>query len=145
MLTPLFTAVPQVVYLTKLDKVCPLVDKDVSNMFKSMAVKKAVDKTAEIFGLPRSHVLPAKKLWEGERAERERQYPHTHGVTADARLCWWFLRGTTRSSADRKLARDEYQRIEQEQGLNFDKTIRCVLSHWITWSQLQVTHVCRLC
>ena len=62
MLTPLFTAVPQVVYLTKLDKVCPLVDKDVSNMFKSMAVKKAVDKTAEIFGLPRSHVLPAKTM-----------------------------------------------------------------------------------
>ncbi|XP_065936873.1 interferon-induced protein 44 isoform X2 [Magallana gigas] len=51
---------PQVVFLTKLDKICPDVNDDVKNTFTSTAVCDAVEKVAEIMGLPRAHVLPVK-------------------------------------------------------------------------------------
>ncbi|XP_062573036.1 interferon-induced protein 44-like [Saccostrea cucullata] len=52
--------IPQVVYLTKLDKVCPKVDEDASNMFYSPAVRDTVNKVADVMGLPRGHILPIK-------------------------------------------------------------------------------------
>lgn len=51
---------PQVVFLTKLDKICPDVNEDVTNTFTSSAVCNAVEKVADIMGLPRAHVLPVK-------------------------------------------------------------------------------------
>ncbi|XP_078309374.1 interferon-induced protein 44-like isoform X2 [Crassostrea virginica] len=51
---------PQIVLLTKLDKICPDVNNDVTNTFTSSAVCDAVEKIAEILGLPRAHVLPVK-------------------------------------------------------------------------------------
>ncbi|XP_052677100.1 interferon-induced protein 44-like [Crassostrea angulata] len=51
---------PQVVFLTKLDKICPVVNEDVKHTFTSTAVCDAVEKVAEIMGLPRAHVLPVK-------------------------------------------------------------------------------------
>ncbi|XP_061167742.1 interferon-induced protein 44-like [Saccostrea echinata] len=48
------------VYLTKLDKICPDVDKDVTKIFTSTTCKQAVDKVAEMVGVPRSHVFPVK-------------------------------------------------------------------------------------
>ena len=56
----LFIGLPQIVLLTKLDKICPNVNDDVSNTFTSSAVCDAVQKISEIFGLPRAHVLPVK-------------------------------------------------------------------------------------
>ncbi|XP_062595301.1 interferon-induced protein 44-like [Saccostrea cucullata] len=52
--------IPQVAYLTKLDKICPLADKDVRMIFYSEACKRALEKTAELIGLPRGHVFPVK-------------------------------------------------------------------------------------
>ncbi|XP_062573039.1 interferon-induced protein 44-like [Saccostrea cucullata] len=52
--------IPQVVYLTKLDKVCRKVDEDTSNMFYSPAVRDTVNKVADVMGLPRGHILPIK-------------------------------------------------------------------------------------
>ncbi|XP_034306975.2 interferon-induced protein 44-like isoform X2 [Magallana gigas] len=52
--------IPQVVYLTKLDKVCPMVEEDAGHMFHSSAVREAVDKIADVMGLPRGFVLPIK-------------------------------------------------------------------------------------
>ncbi|XP_061187448.1 interferon-induced protein 44-like [Saccostrea echinata] len=52
--------IPQVVYLTKLDKVCPKVNEDASNMFYSPAVRDTVNKVADVMGLPRGHILPIK-------------------------------------------------------------------------------------
>ncbi|XP_062573687.1 uncharacterized protein LOC134235570 [Saccostrea cucullata] len=52
--------IPQIVYLTKLDKICPFVDDDVRRIFNSEACKQAVDKAAEVIGLPRSHIFPVK-------------------------------------------------------------------------------------
>lgn len=51
---------PQVVFLTKLDKICPDVNDDVKNTFTSSAVYDAVEKVADVMGLPRAHVLPVK-------------------------------------------------------------------------------------
>ncbi|XP_048743912.2 interferon-induced protein 44-like [Ostrea edulis] len=52
--------IPQVVLLTKLDKICPDVENDITNTFTSFAVYDAVVKVAEIMGLPRAHILPIK-------------------------------------------------------------------------------------
>uniref|UniRef100_A0A8W8M6Q4 TLDc domain-containing protein n=1 Tax=Magallana gigas TaxID=29159 RepID=A0A8W8M6Q4_MAGGI len=52
--------IPQVVYLTKLDKVCPMVEEHAGLMFHSSAVREAVDKIADVMGLPRGFVLPIK-------------------------------------------------------------------------------------
>ncbi|XP_048258954.1 interferon-induced protein 44-like isoform X2 [Haliotis rufescens] len=51
---------PQVVLLTKVDKACEVVNKDMSQLFLSAAIRGLVEKTAELFGLPRSHVYPVK-------------------------------------------------------------------------------------
>ena len=48
------------VYLTKLDKVCPEVEEDAKHAFHSAAVRDAVDKVADVMGLPRGYVLPIK-------------------------------------------------------------------------------------
>lgn len=55
-----YAGLPQVVFLTKLDKVCPDVNEDVTNTFTSSAVCDAVEKVADLMGLPRAHVLPVK-------------------------------------------------------------------------------------
>ncbi|XP_034306896.2 interferon-induced protein 44 [Magallana gigas] len=52
--------VPQLAFLTKMDKICETVNKDVSKMFTSSAVEDTVNKTADIIAIPRSHVLPVK-------------------------------------------------------------------------------------
>ncbi|XP_062582888.1 uncharacterized protein LOC134244647 [Saccostrea cucullata] len=52
--------IPQVVYLTKLDKVCASVNKDASKMFHSPAVRDTVDKVADVMGLPRGYIMPIK-------------------------------------------------------------------------------------
>lgn len=57
---------PQAVLLTNIDKICPDVDDDVTNTFTSTAVCEAVNKAAEITGLPRDYVLPVKN-YECER------------------------------------------------------------------------------
>ncbi|XP_061167740.1 interferon-induced protein 44-like [Saccostrea echinata] len=53
---------PQVVLMTKLDKVCPEVEEDISNTFASATISKAVKTVGEIMGLPRGHVFPVKNF-----------------------------------------------------------------------------------
>ncbi|KAL4236544.1 Interferon-induced protein 44-like [Mactra antiquata] len=52
--------VPQVVVLTKIDKLCKLVYKDASYAMKSKKVFNTVSKAADLFGLPRHNVFPMK-------------------------------------------------------------------------------------
>lgn len=61
-----FVDIPLLVLVTKIDKVCSDVDKDVEEVFFSNAVKKTVDKVSDIIAIPRSHVLPVKN-YEKER------------------------------------------------------------------------------
>ncbi|XP_065936897.1 interferon-induced protein 44-like [Magallana gigas] len=53
-------SIPHLVFLTKIDKLCKLVEKDVSKMFVSRVVEDAVNNAAEVMALPRSQVLPVK-------------------------------------------------------------------------------------
>ncbi|XP_069123068.1 interferon-induced protein 44-like [Argopecten irradians] len=52
--------IPQVVLLTKIDRICEEISDDVSKVFFSLAMKECVEKVAMVMGLPRSHVLPVK-------------------------------------------------------------------------------------
>lgn len=59
--------IPQLVFLTKMDKVCSQVERDIDNMFLSEIVANTVNKAAEVIGIPRAHVLPVKNYEkEGE-------------------------------------------------------------------------------
>lgn len=51
---------PHVVLLTKIDKICPEVNENMTKTYTSTAVCDAVNKTAEIMGLPSAHVFPVK-------------------------------------------------------------------------------------
>lgn len=52
--------IPQLILLTKIDKLCKDVEKDISFVYKSKTVGQNVDKAAQLLGLPRGHVLPVK-------------------------------------------------------------------------------------
>ena len=54
------SGVPQVVLLTKIDKICEPLTSDVSNVFYMPVIQEYVDKVSTIMGLPRAHVLPVK-------------------------------------------------------------------------------------
>ena len=55
-----FVGVPQMILLTKIDKVCHIVEKDVSQVFRSSAILEQVEKVSQLFGVPRHNVLPIK-------------------------------------------------------------------------------------
>ncbi|XP_061167745.1 interferon-induced protein 44-like, partial [Saccostrea echinata] len=52
--------IPLLVYVTKVDKICQLVDKDIRDVFFSKAIEGIVNKIADVIAIPRSHVLPVK-------------------------------------------------------------------------------------
>lgn len=56
----LFLGIPQLAFLTKMDKISETVNKDVYQMFTSSVVEDVVNKAADIIAIPRSHVLPVK-------------------------------------------------------------------------------------
>lgn len=44
----------------KIDEICELVKNDISNVYNSKTVEDAVNKAANLFAIPRFHVLPVK-------------------------------------------------------------------------------------
>ena len=46
--------------LTKVDKICPEVDADISKVFKSKAILEQVHKVSQLLGLPENQILPTK-------------------------------------------------------------------------------------
>nr|XP_022339418.1 interferon-induced protein 44-like isoform X2 [Crassostrea virginica] len=58
--------IPQIVLLTKIDKICKPLEDDVSLTYFIPTVQEYVDKVAAMIGLPRSHVIPVKN-YENER------------------------------------------------------------------------------
>ena len=54
------TGIPQLILLTKIDKLCKQVQRDVSKVFLSQTVLDAVNNIAELVGIPRGHVLPVR-------------------------------------------------------------------------------------
>nr|XP_060629776.1 interferon-induced protein 44-like [Anolis sagrei ordinatus] len=51
---------PQLVILTKVDEVCPSLQKNVSDVYRSTAVEKKMQITAERLGIPLSNIVPVK-------------------------------------------------------------------------------------
>ncbi|CAC5374801.1 unnamed protein product [Mytilus coruscus] len=56
----LLDGIPQIVLLTKIDKVCEASSEDLSQVFFSPVVQETVDRFSQILGLPRSNILPIK-------------------------------------------------------------------------------------
>ncbi|XP_041362914.1 interferon-induced protein 44-like [Gigantopelta aegis] len=54
------TGIPQVVLLTKVDKLCPEVSEDAAKIFFSDAVGEAVESVSGLVALPRCHVFPVQ-------------------------------------------------------------------------------------
>ncbi|XP_048851290.1 interferon-induced protein 44-like [Brienomyrus brachyistius] len=52
--------VPLMVLLTKVDKACPLVEKDLKNVYRSCYIKELIDKVHQSLGIPVLNVLPVK-------------------------------------------------------------------------------------
>ncbi|XP_051550912.1 interferon-induced protein 44-like [Myxocyprinus asiaticus] len=52
--------IPQFVLMTKVDEVCPLVEKDLQNIYVSSYIKKKVQEVSSRLGVPLSCVLPVK-------------------------------------------------------------------------------------
>ncbi|XP_071162518.1 interferon-induced protein 44-like [Mytilus edulis] len=52
--------IPQIVLLTKIDKVCEATSENLSQVFFSPGVQETVDRVSQILGLPRSNILPIK-------------------------------------------------------------------------------------
>lgn len=46
--------------MTKIDKVCRIVDKVVEQVFFSETVRTTLDRVAEIIAIPRYHIFPVK-------------------------------------------------------------------------------------
>ncbi|XP_053373685.1 interferon-induced protein 44-like isoform X2 [Mercenaria mercenaria] len=56
--------IPQLIVLTKVDKLCKDVQKDISFTYKSWVVEEHVEKASQLLGLRRSNVLPVKNYEE---------------------------------------------------------------------------------
>lgn len=65
-----FAGIPQIVLLTKIDKVSESLKTNVSKTFLVPAIGDLVDKAADLFGVPRSSVIPIKN-YENEMELRE--------------------------------------------------------------------------
>ncbi|XP_078249154.1 interferon-induced protein 44-like isoform X3 [Pogona vitticeps] len=53
-------AVPQLVIMTKVDAVCPSLKEDLSDVYRSQAVMRQMEITAESLGIPLSQIVPVK-------------------------------------------------------------------------------------
>lgn len=56
--------IPQLIILTKIDKICKDVERDVSFTYKSWDVEEHVEKASQLLGLRRSNILPVKNYEE---------------------------------------------------------------------------------
>ncbi|XP_060629774.1 uncharacterized protein [Anolis sagrei] len=51
---------PQLVILTKVDEVCPALEKNISNVYRSKVVERKMQITAERLGIPLCNIVPVK-------------------------------------------------------------------------------------
>ncbi|XP_067394370.1 interferon-induced protein 44-like [Emydura macquarii macquarii] len=52
--------IPQLVLLTKVDEICPILEEDIQCVYKSKAVEKQMRITAERLGIPLAQIVPVK-------------------------------------------------------------------------------------
>ncbi|KAL5004727.1 hypothetical protein ScPMuIL_018183 [Solemya velum] len=83
--------IPQVVLLTKVDRVCEFVCEDLSKVFESGAVKDVVDKVSQLLGLPRLHVMPVKNYEKELDLSDEINILSLHSMRQILRFCNDFM------------------------------------------------------
>ncbi|XP_062586847.1 uncharacterized protein LOC134248468 isoform X2 [Saccostrea cucullata] len=59
--------IPLLVYVTKIDRMCPLVDREISDVFFSKPVEEIVNKIADVIAIPRAQVIPVKNYEKEDR------------------------------------------------------------------------------
>ncbi|XP_055017927.1 interferon-induced protein 44-like [Boleophthalmus pectinirostris] len=52
--------VPQILLMTKIDEACPLVERDLKNVYHSVYIQKKAREVSESFGIPLSCIVPVK-------------------------------------------------------------------------------------
>ncbi|KAM9454358.1 interferon-induced protein 44-like [Clarias gariepinus] len=55
---------PQVIVMTKVDKVCPLVEKDLTKVYTSKKVKEKMQQCSNLLGVPMNNIFPVKNYHE---------------------------------------------------------------------------------
>ncbi|XP_067892759.1 interferon-induced protein 44-like isoform X2 [Heterodontus francisci] len=55
--------IPQIVLLTKVDEECPMVGKDVENIYQSELIEKKVLDVGQQLGIPVTCIIPVKNYW----------------------------------------------------------------------------------
>ncbi|KAL1254792.1 hypothetical protein QQF64_017021 [Cirrhinus molitorella] len=56
--------IPQVIIMTKVDEVCPLVRKDIKKIYTSKKIKEKMQMCSNLVGVPMSHIFPVKNYHE---------------------------------------------------------------------------------
>ncbi|KAB5523237.1 hypothetical protein PHYPO_G00150180 [Pangasianodon hypophthalmus] len=55
---------PQVIVMTKVDELCPLVKKDIKKVYTSKKVKQKMQECSNLLGVPMSYIFPVKNYHE---------------------------------------------------------------------------------
>ncbi|XP_047658837.1 interferon-induced protein 44-like [Tachysurus fulvidraco] len=55
---------PQVVIMTKVDELCPLVQEDIRKVYTSKKIKKKMQECSNVLGIPMNHIFPVKNYHE---------------------------------------------------------------------------------
>ncbi|XP_060716842.1 interferon-induced protein 44-like [Tachysurus vachellii] len=55
---------PQVIVMTKVDELCPLVKKDIRKVYTSKKIKEKMQDCSNALGIPMSHIFPVKNYHE---------------------------------------------------------------------------------
>ncbi|XP_047658775.1 uncharacterized protein LOC113650703 [Tachysurus fulvidraco] len=55
---------PQVIVMTKVDEICPLVQKDIRKVYTSKKIKEKIQGCSNVLGIPMNHIFPVKNYHE---------------------------------------------------------------------------------
>ncbi|KAK2817761.1 hypothetical protein Q7C36_021694 [Tachysurus vachellii] len=55
---------PQVIVMTKVDEICPLVKEDIRKVYTSKKIKEKMQGCSNVLGIPMSHIFPVKNYHE---------------------------------------------------------------------------------